>query len=61
MALTSAVSSALTREVSGQLPRLLATSLAVVDLPVLLASAVGVAVLNLTIATDRRPGRYVAP
>lgn len=39
---------------------MLAASLAVVDLPVLLVSAVGVAVLNLTIATNRRPGRYVA-
>lgn len=38
----------------------LAASLAVVDLPLLLASAVGVAVLNLTIATNHRPGRYVA-
>lgn len=113
VALTSAVSSALTREVGVQMPLLLATafsglslglgflilfrhrgsgggfgvvafylqerfgwragfvqlafdltvlaaSLAVVDLPVLLASAVGVAVLNLTIATNHRPGRYVA-
>lgn len=38
----------------------LTASLAVVDLRVLLASAVGVAVLNLTIATNHRPGRYVA-
>jgi uncharacterized membrane-anchored protein YitT (DUF2179 family) len=38
----------------------LTASLAVVDLRVLLASAVGVAVLNLTIATNHRPGRYLA-